>query len=307
MSKVQLIVNPIAGRGRAARAVPAIVASLRQLGYEPVVSVTRRRGEAREAAAALDWRTALVVVVGGDGTLHEVVNGQSKVPVALLPAGTGNAFAWDQGLPRSAAGLEGLLRGGRIEWFDLGDAGGRRFLSMVGAGVLGEIHRAFWHDRKGPDRWLRCLGRAIQVWRRRQARPVAVWCDGELVARAAALVVVGNTRTYARGIRFTPRASPQDGLLDVCAIPEPAGLDTLRWFLALLRGRHLDDPRIVSARGRTVRIAGPDIHCHADGEYLGRAPLTVTVLPRSVPILVPGTRPGGEPAPIGALAGTWGR
>jgi diacylglycerol kinase (ATP) len=287
MERVQLIVNPIAGKGRGPRVAPVLAGRLRRLGYDASIFVTRRRGDASAFAASLDWRTSLIVIVGGDGTLNEVVNGQTKIPMTIFPIGTGNAFAADQGIRGTLDALEAVLRTGAVEWFDLGDAGGRKFVNMASGGILGQIHQAFWEDRRGPDGFVRCLLLAFKILRRRNFAPVSVWGDGALVTRSARIVVVGNTRTYSPGIRFTPLASPSDGLLDVVTFPEPAGVDYLRWFVGVLRGRHLSQDGIGYLRARAVRLTGERVVCHVDGEYIGPAPLAVSVLPRSAPILVP--------------------
>jgi diacylglycerol kinase (ATP) len=296
MKRAQLIVNPISGRGRGLGVVPAIEARLLRLGYRAATCITRQRGDARDFVASLDWRTSLIVVVGGDGTLNEVINGQTKIPLALFPVGTGNAFAADQGILGNLDFLERLIQDGRVEWFALGDAGGKKFLNMASGGILGQIHRTFWEHRNGPDSVARSLARALRILWRRQFPPVSVWCDDTPVTRTARIVVVGNTRTYARHIRFTPLASPFDGSLDVCTFPVPSGLDYLRWLLAVLRGRHVNHDGVGYLRGRTIRLAGDGVACHVDGEYVGQAPLNVSVLPASVPILVLGSRPASQEA-----------
>lgn len=294
MKKVQLIVNPIAGKGHGPAIVPAVEGRLRRLGYAPATFVTRGRGDARAYAASLGPDTALILVVGGDGTLNEVLNGQTRIPLALFPAGTGNAFAADQGIAGTLDALEDLLRNGVPAAFDLGDTGSRKFINMASCGILGQIHRTFWLGRRGPDGFARCLARAAAVLHRREFRPVTLVCDDRPVAGTAHIVVVGNTRTYSPRVRFTPDASPFDGALDVCTLPAPSGLDLLRWLVGVLRGRRLDDPRIGYLRGRRLVMSGDGIDCHVDGEYVGRGPLSVAVLPRSVQILIPRR---GAPAP----------
>lgn len=287
MRPVQLIVNPIAGKGHGPGVVPSIEARLRRLGYEVATFVTRRRGDAREFAASLDRTTSLLLVVGGDGTLNEVVNGQVEIPLALFPAGTGNAFAADQGIGGTLDALEALVRDGAPRWFDLGHAGGRKFINMASCGILGQIHRAFWVGRRGPHSVVRCLLTAFGILRRRLFRPVTLSCDGRTVDRVAHIVVVGNTRTYAPRVSFTPDASPFDGALDVCTLPAPRGIDVVRWLVDVLRQRRLGDPRVGYLRARTVHMSGKGVECHVDGEYVGHGPLSVSVLPRHVRILVP--------------------
>lgn len=300
MRTAHLIVNPIAGRGRGAEVVPALGDVLRRRGYAPVTRLTRRRGEAREIAAALDRRSALIVVVGGDGTLNEVINGQLEIPLALFPTGTANAFAADQGLRGTVEFFDALLAGGVFARFDLGEAGGKRFLNMASCGLLGRIHRAFWEDRDGPDGALRLAVRTWRVLRRRPFPPVTLWLEGSPVTRTAGIVVVSNTRTYAPGVSFAPDASPFDGALDVTTLPAPSGLDYLRLGLGVLRGRRLADPRVGYLRARAVRIGGQGIDCHVDGEYVGCAPLAVSVLPGALRILVPRQAPQAEAVGVAA-------
>jgi diacylglycerol kinase (ATP) len=303
MQKVQLIVNPISGRGRGVSVVPRIEACLRGLGYNPSTFVTQSRGDARDCAASLDRRTSLILVVGGDGTLNEVINGQHEIPLALFPVGTGNAFAKDQGIQGRMDFLEALLREGVVECFDVGQAGGKKFLNMAASGILGEIHRSFWEHRNGPESLARCLVKTLKVLWRKPFPRLAVWCDGTLVTRTASIAVISNIRTYAPRISFTPLASPFDGFFDVCIFPEPSRLDLVRWFIGMLRGLHLQDDGIRHLRGRTMCLEGERVACHVDGEYTGQTPLRVSMLPRCVPILLPPTVGGNAcvPPPVRGL------
>lgn len=252
MEQVQLIVNPISGKGHGVEVVPTIEGSLRRLGYKPSTFVTRWRGHAQDFVGSLDWRTSLILVVGGDGTLNEVINGQTEIPLVLFPMGTGNAIARDQGIQGHVDFLEGLLRNGVVEWIDLGDVRGTKFVGGAACGILGEIHRTFWEHREGPDSVVRCFAKAFKVLRRKRFPPFAVWCDGKLVTRTARIAVIGNTRTYAPRIHFTPLASPVDGVFDVCTFPEPSRLDLLRWLLGVLRERHLGYDGIHYVRGLSL-------------------------------------------------------
>lgn len=290
MPRAQLIVNPISGKGRGLRVMPHLEGLVRRLGYETSTFVTQRRDDARAFAASLDRRTSVMLVVGGDGTLNEVINGQTNIPLTVFPVGTANAFAADQGIRGTVEFLEELLKTGVIKRFDLGEAGGRKFINMASCGILGQIHRAFWEHREGPDSLVRCFARAFNILRRGQFSPVAMWCDETLLTRTAFLTVVGNTRTYAPWVSFTPLASPFDGVFDVCTFPAPSRLDFVRWFVGVLTRRHTSYKEVGYTRARTCRMAGEGVACHVDGEYVGPAPLTLSVLPSSLPILVPASK-----------------
>lgn len=132
--------------------------------------------------------------------------------------------------------------------------------------------------------------------RRRLFPPASGSCDDRLITRAAHLVVVGNTATDTPRASFTPEASPFDGALDVCTVPEPFGLEFLRWFVGVFRRRRLSDPRIRYARAREVHLAGDAMDCAVDGESIGQGPLTVSVLPRSAPIVLPASSAAAQEA-----------
>ena len=301
MRRAQLIVNPASGRRHGAALAAAIESRLRRRGYAVATAFTPERGAAQAIAARTDWRTSLIVVVGGDGTLNEVVNGCPKAPLALAPAGTANAFARDQGLVASAEFLEALVTDGVIEWLDLGEASGRRFVNMASCGILGQVQRAIGELRGVRKSHLRLAAKALGVLRRRRFPPVAFSCDGAVVPAVGHALVVSNTRTYAPGITFTPEASPVDGLLDAVILPAPRGHEYLRWLLAVRRGERIRDPRIRYVRGRTIRTHGTGIDWEVDGEYAGDGPLRISVLPRCLPILLPD--PAGATAARGRPTG----
>ena len=299
MRRIQLIVNPISGKGLGGEAVAQLEQRLQAAWPQVEVAtfVTQRRADAQTFAASLDGRTSLVVVVGGDGTLHEVINGQIEIPLTVFPTGTGNAFATDRGLQGDFEAFDQLLRTGVVERFDLGVANEQKFINMAAAGILGQIHRAFWQHRHERERMGRLVREVLRVLGRHEFPPVSVRCDGAEATQSLSIVVVGNTALYAPGVRFTPDASPSDGLLDVCTFPVPSPLDLPRWLVALLRGRHLDLPEIRYQRARNVRLEGPAVPCHLDGEYMGTTPLTISIRPRSVAVLVPasdGQTPSSE-------------
>jgi diacylglycerol kinase family enzyme len=101
------------------------------------------------------------------------------------------------------------------------------------------------------------------------------------------MLVVGNTRTYAPGIVFTPDASPVDGLLDAVILPSPRIRDYVPWLRAVRQASRLSDPRIRYLRGRSFQTHETGIDWEVDGEYVGAHPLRISVLPRSLAIVLP--------------------
>ncbi len=266
-----------------------------QRGWQIDLEFTRAPGHgiqlAREATAS---GVDTVIACGGDGTLNEVINGLagSETRLALLRAGTGNVFAKEVGVPRDLEEALSVLVDGEERRFDLGLAGGRYFLLMCGIGIDAEI------VRRVPSSPKRLLGTAIYgLWGMVvlpifRPRRVSLKVDGEEDAHDVDLswLLLGNTRSYGGVIDITSHAVADDGLLDAYIF---AG-NSYHWAastvmrVALKRQKHA--PGIYTRRLREIEILTPGLPVQADGEYIGRTPIKVSVVPRALSILLPSGR-----------------
>jgi diacylglycerol kinase (ATP) len=254
-----LIVNPAAGCGRSVRAAAHLENALRGAGIVFTRHDTRAPGHARELAANA---TGLVVVVGGDGTVHEVVDGLpardgTLGPLAVLPCGSGDDFAGGVGFTRDAATLASRLRTRTTRAIDVGLAelegpGGVVRQRFVNAGALGLDAEVAARARR--FRWLR--GRALYTFAtlavlRRPPRFVATVTheldDGSAPVTATRELAFASTCNGPRvggGLVLAPEARCDDQRLHVV---EVAGCraSTLLWLLGkLLIGRHRGDTRV---------------------------------------------------------------
>ncbi|MBI3329092.1 MAG: hypothetical protein HYZ81_20610 [Nitrospinae bacterium] len=293
-----VLANPRAEAGefnrfnQAVQHIRADVANLRRAYPEVEAGITGRGVLESDEMTAAQRDTTIATVISVIGVtlllgLSLLALGRvgSDFNLLHLQAKGVESVVWLEKIAESTK--RSVLFGEVVEQFDLGDAGGRKFLNMAAGGILGEIHRLFWEKREGPDSLARCLGGAFKVLRRKRFPQVTVWCDGLLLTRTASIVVIGNIRTYSAGVSFTPLASPADGFFDVCTFPKPVRLDLLTWLVQIFRERHLFCHGIRYQWGREIHMAGEEIACHVDGEYVGQAPLTVSIIPRKVPIVVP--------------------
>ncbi|HEX5501655.1 MAG TPA: diacylglycerol kinase family protein [Thermomicrobiales bacterium] len=299
------IVNPAAGGGRAGRAWPALAAALHRAGVVFTQCVTCGPGDgARCAAVAVRDGADLLVVVGGDGTLGEVVTGcflagAAHAPrLGLLPVGTGADFARCLGITRAtalAAITDGAPRAvdvGRARFLAPdGTPGERYFLNVADLG-LGP--RASLAIRRGPRRLgpVAYLYGALAGIVAYAPEDVRVAVDGAPVfAGPAGLVAVANGEFFGGGMRLAPGARPDDGAFDVLTL---AGTSRRALAADLLprvyRGAHLGHPAVRLRRGRTVQIeaCGPaPWPFEADGEVVGTTPVTIEILPRAITVLTP--------------------
>jgi diacylglycerol kinase (ATP) len=267
-----VLVNPVAGRGRALVAAAELTDALRAAGLPFARVDSRARGHLRDLAAA---STGVVLVVGGDGSVHEVLDGLplragAFGPLGVLPAGRGDDFAAGAGLPRDAAGLVAALTGGRHRATDVGHVEitcergvvTHRFANVVGLGFDAEV-AAF----AAAGRWLR--GRALYLaatlralWRQRAFAGSVEWQDGagqfETTNHDGLLMVTTcNGDRYGGGLRIAPGARSDDRLLDVVCVGSRSRRATLRLLRRLLAGTHAADAGVLHRRAAAV-VLRPD-------------------------------------------------
>lgn len=284
-SVAHVIVNPAAGRGRAARMLPQVLTLLRSVGHAPAVHYTTRSGSAVQIARTLSAAAGAVAVLAGDGTLNEVVNGlhDRDRPILLLPAGTGNDTARSLGLPIDPLAIVAapLFREVAI---DLGEIAGRLFVNSAGIGLDGNVCRLVrargdvLHGRAGYV--LAFLACALNV----RASLVRIE-SAEVSCHARSLLITfANGQYYGGGMRIAPAADLQDGLLDICTVLDLDRLDLVRTFPRVYAGTHVSHPCFRMWRARAVAISGVrPVTVHADGEVVGRlstdpaAPTSVSV------------------------------
>jgi len=271
------IVNPTAGRGAAARVWPVVREVLAERGARVQLAPTRGRGHATELAqeaATAGW--PVVVAVGGDGTVHEVVNGLMRASAAgeapalgIVPVGSGNDFALLAGIPRDPAEAARRIASGTERRVDVGRVGERWFTNGVGVGLDARVAVEANRSRrfKGIGIYLWALAKVLRGF----TPPVMrVEIDGtEVLERPMTLVTVGNGGRHGGGFWICPSARLDDGLLDVCVCDGLSKPRILRLLPKVMRGTHAGESCVHMRTARRVRIASESpVAVHADGEIL---------------------------------------
>ena len=243
-------------------------------------------GDAETLAAELAPEVDVLVVFGGDGTVHEVANGLplggDGLVVALLPAGTGNDLARALGLPPDPVAAATELAGSRPRTLDLLDCGPRRAANGVNAGFAAAATDTLSRPVKkvlGPAAYLVGgvkAGLSPPTW------PARVEAGGRVVEGEALAVVVGNGGSFGGGRWLLPDADLGDGLLDVLVVPASASKARLARHLARDRRLPGDLPRL---RGPAATVV-TDMPCRLDGEPFP-TPGSVAVIPGAWQVLVP--------------------
>jgi diacylglycerol kinase (ATP) len=250
--------------------------------------------------AAEEWREGLLIVAGGDGTVNDVVNGLGRagfpegVTLGILPAGTGNDLAATLCIPEEAELAEDVIRQNRERRLDVArvrsEGIGERFFINVATGGLGaEISNA--NNKVLKKRWgkLSYLRASLEVARNFEARELTLYFDGEGHQVKAVNIAVGNCRYTGGGWPATPKANPEDGLLDVVVI-ETLGAGELFDLApaALAESSYLDKEGVLFVRAKEIRVETqpPGLEFTADGEVIGNEPAQFSVLPQTLKVIV---------------------
>ena len=300
---IVVAINPSASFGKSREVGPAVVATLRALGHL-VTSLTepdfeQLRDSARRAIAK---KPDALVVVGGDGMVSLGVNllAHTKVPLGIIPSGTGNDMARGLGIPvgNTEAAIEALvdalarparaIDAGRIRHLhsETGEATTTWFASVLSAGfdaIVNERANRLRHPR-GKSRYLVAL--VIELARLRPIRYRLV-LDGVETVTDAALIAVGNNQSIGGGMRVTPNAVVDDGLFDVLVVTPLSRIAFMRVFPRVFAGTHLTDPRVTVHRAKHVRIEADNVAAYADGERVSLLPVDVEIVPGALRVLMP--------------------
>ena len=242
-------------------------------------------GDAESLAAELAAEVDVLMVFGGDGTVHEVANGL-PVPagpvIALLPGGTGNDLARAIGIPPDPVAAATELAGARPRSLDLLDCGSRRAANGINAGFAAAATEVLSPRVKrllGPAAY---LAGGVRAGVNPPTWPARVEVDGRVVEGEALAVVVGNGGSFGGGRWLIPEADVGDGLLDVLVVPADTSKAELARHLARDNRLPGDLPRL---RGPSATVV-TDMPCRLDGEP-APTPGSVTVIPAAWRVLAP--------------------
>jgi YegS/Rv2252/BmrU family lipid kinase len=297
-----IIANPKAGRGKVSAALDEIEHVLKDAELDHRIVETTHPGHATQAARdALRGGERYLVAAGGDGTVHEVVNGmlEDGVPVAadavlgVVAAGSGCDFVRSFGIPGDAVQAARHLAGDAVRPIDVGRvtyaADGRQAsqyfpnIAQVGVGASLVSRAARLPALLGPTRYLVGFWLTLPGFRPTTVRLEA---DGQAYEWRAHNVVVANCQFYGGGMRISPKSQPDDGLLDVLVMAGPKS-DAFTIVPKVYKGTHLPHRNIVELRASRIRVeADAPLTIEADGETLGTTPATFEIISKAIRLKV---------------------
>lgn len=293
--RIVVAINPNASFGRGREVGPAVVTTLRGLGHEVTSLIEPDFAQLLEATrAAVREKPDALVVVGGDGMVNLGVTALqgTKVPLGLVPSGTGNDVARGLGIPigDTEAAIDhlasALQRAPRV--IDAGSIsfeGGRaRFGCILSAGFDALVNERANRMTRPRGRSRYTIALLVELAR---LRPIdyTLTLDGVEHRERAMLVAVANNLSFGGGMKVAPDASLDDGLFDVVYVKPLGRLAFLRIYPRVFAGTHVTDPRVVVQRARSVRIEAAGVVAYADGERIAPLPVDIEMDAGSLRVL----------------------
>jgi len=293
-----LIINPTAGRGKAGKQVPEVRRLLGPKAENWVWRYTQKRGDATALAReAAESGVRLVVAVGGDGTLHEVVNGVlgTGATVGLIPFGTGNDFARALGLYGNLDTACKAVTLGVVKHIDIGIIDGhgtdgpRHFLVLTGTGYDARTAQTVNEGIRRLSGPLAYVWGAILTLRTFEPFALTLTLDDEPPRHVEAMFAsFANAETTGGGMKIAPGALVDDGRLDICLVETVSKPVLLYQLTQVFSGKHVGHPAVTMLRARTIAVdADPPQPLLIDGEVCGTTPATISLLPGALPFLAP--------------------
>ena len=288
-----LIANPVSGQYDKSRIVKELCDFFRAAGLAVNPQLTASAAHARQLVARHGPDSSVMLVVGGDGTIHDAANGlspQLAPPMLGIPSGTENLLANVLGWRNEPNHVLDTIRNGKTERLDVVriNDGPERFLMVGGAGFDAQVLQYLEHKRKGRiSRAHYTLPMLKTIWYY-DYPTIRVIADGELIVDEPAVVLVGNIPRYGLKLPIFGSARWNDGLIDVCIYRGRHRGHLLMHLLRTYMNRHRDHPSVSYLQARHVRIeCERELPVEFDGDVNGCTPVELTVEPASLKVILP--------------------
>lgn len=295
MKKYYIAINPFGGSKDGLEILTKVLPIFEEAGAEVEVKETRYSGHARNMANTLNFEGYDgFCVVGGDGTMHEVINGMlsrkdgKKIPIGLITAGTGNSFMRDMDCLDPMEAARRIVSGKKIK-IDVAkvDAAGEIIygFNLVGWGLPTEINimaeKLRW---LGGQRYN--IASIIEVLRNTR-RLAKIKIDGQTIAGDYGFILGCNTIHVGNAMKMAPLAQIDDGLIDLLIVRKAGRLKLLTLFTKIFNGGHVGDPVVQYHQAKEFSVIPLEDHIlNIDGEMVGNTPIHVKMLPKVLEVLV---------------------
>lgn len=297
--KVKFILNPSSGKQIVQQNLDRMIGNLILKGIVKYVDVftTKTKFDGLEEVKKIkEGEYDLIIAVGGDGTVNEVVNGvikgQNKTPIAILPAGTVNDFANWMEIPKDVEGFAQMIKNNKKVKVDVGKIDDQYFMNVAAGGLLTNVGYKVSSDLKT------VLGRFAYYVEGMKEIPKQMFKSINLEINAAGMntqedvlmFLVMNTPSVGGFKKIAPKAKIDDGLLDVCIIKKSDLSEILSLFVQTMKGEHIYHPKVKYIQTSKIELKsleGERIGLDLDGEQRGTLPAIIEVIPKAIDMIAP--------------------
>jgi YegS/Rv2252/BmrU family lipid kinase len=302
------IINPVSGYGKGAKAWSQAQPYLQNIPHAyAITSYAHHATDLAKQAIEKGYRS--IICIGGDGTLHDVVNGimqqqtvaSQDIKVGLISVGTGNDWVKTYGMPSDIKAAIDLFQAGKTHWQDLGQLNIENekpvfFHNIAGVGFDAAVVEKTQKSSSGALGQMIYLKGMLSALFGYQCLPVKVEVNGKSIESKTYLTLCCINRFAGGGMQFNPSGINNDGLFEVIVVKEMNKLQVLMRIPKLYSGKYLDLKEVEVHRSNTVKIYpgnGAELmRTEADGELYGHGPYVFTCLPKALQVFVPATYQG---------------
>jgi diacylglycerol kinase (ATP) len=290
--KTLIFINPTSAGGKAIASRDEMTSELDRLGVEHDIHITSSLKdliETTEKGLGSDYSN--FIAVGGDGTLHHMINvlAGSNKNLGLIPMGSGNDIAINLGIPADIKECCKIISQQNIKKLDLGLINDKHYyLCIAGSGFDSEVNDLANNTRypiKGPSKYTYSVYKTLITF---SSKEFAVTVNGDRQDIQGMMIACANLPSYGGGMKIAPDASPSDGLFDVCIIKKMSKIHFIKVFPKVFEGKHTDDTCVEIFRTKELRLdSNYDFSVFADGEYICKLPAVFKIAPGKLNFLLP--------------------
>ena len=269
--KILIIVNPMSGRGKAAKNISKLESLLGKKEIDYKMVLTSSPGDAKTIASERRKDFDIVSVFGGDGTMNEVLNGLvgGNTPMSIIPIGTGNDFARSANLPmKMEPALDNILNGKPIS-YDIGLFNNERyFINVIGIGfdAFANIQSRKIKRLRGTMVYVVAVFKTLRQWK---SVKMKIQMDDKEIEDLSYLTCIANGWSVGGGLSLAPDANLNDGFFDICHVSDISSGKIVRHFSRLMNGKINDFSEVSLHRSKKIKITSNDyLPMHLDGEII---------------------------------------
>lgn len=293
MRSFLFIINPVAGHGSGKNLIQIINQYMQKFEYSYQIKISSQLGNITELAAwGSQQNFSDMVIVGGDGSLVEAINGvdlDKDIQLGIIPAGTGNDFAKALNLPKDYLKALDVIIEGHVKLVDVGSVNDMRFINVCCCGIDGEIimdtDKIKRYIRGGTAYLLSTL-KNLSTYR---AKRVQIEIDGHKLQREIILIAVGNGQYVGGGMKVTPNAEIDDGLFEICVVNKLNKIKLIALFPSIFKGEHTNiKPTVEMFKGKNIQIKAIQdrLMVNADGNIIGTTPVKMDIAGKKIKMIV---------------------